>query len=505
MPLKLVSSLLLLQTFYRRVRPFQFQRSFQNDFTMSRRSTRIATQPKINAGVLRVKDEDIKITKLPSTPKKRKGSKTAASSPSPRKRSPKKTPPRTILYSDDVAKIAPDNLWQDLKVPPHELRPSNTLTTGQCFNWMVVYDDTKNMDTQSAWGTHNETEWLGPVQNFVLSIRETPSTTLYRILHGPDNVDIAAFLAEYFQLDTPLEPLYNSWSAGDERLSKIAPVIPGLRIIRQYPVECLFSFICSSNNNIPRIAKMLSSFRKTYGKKMISLPVRLMEDDLVSAEPLVEPMTIYSFPTLQQLKKATEQDLRDMGYGYRAKYIIQTRDLLDESGGEDFLFSLRPKDAEFVQDELIKFSGIGRKVADCVALFSLDQTEAVPVDVHVQHIASRDYDPTVLGQAKSLTPTIYKRVGDLFRDRFEYAGWAHSLLFVAELPSFRSVLPDDVVAEMDAVSIYSFILLYLYHVNSISDGNLFIHCIFSSQWKEAENARKAMEKEEKKTRSPAKK
>ena len=110
-----------------------------------------------------------------------------------------------------------------------------------------------------------------------------------------------------------------------------------------------------------------------------------------------------------------------------------------------------------------------------------------------------------MGQAKSLTPTLNKRVGDLFRDRFEYAGWAHSLLFVAELPSFRSVLPDDVVAEMDAVSIYSFILLYLYHVNSISDGNLFIHCIFSSQWKEAENARKAMEKEEKKTRSPAKK
>jgi N-glycosylase/DNA lyase len=74
------------------------------------------------------------------------------------------------------------------------------------------------------------------------------------------------------------------------------------------------------------------------------------------------------------------------------------------------------------------------------------------VDVHVQHIASRDYDPTVLGQAKSLTPTIYKRVGDLFRDRFEYAGWAHSLLFVAELPSFRNVLPVDVVEEMDAVS-----------------------------------------------------
>lgn len=107
-----------------------------------------------------------------------------------------------------------------------------------------------------------------------------------------------------------------------------------------------------------------------------------------------------------------------------------------------------------MQEELIKFSGIGRKVADCVALFSLDQNNAIPVDVHVQHIASRDYDPTVLDGAKSLTPTIYHKVAKLFQDRFEYnyAGWAHSLLFVAELKSFRDVLPVEMVADMDKVS-----------------------------------------------------
>ena len=140
-----------------------------------------------------------------------------------------------------------------------------------------------------------------------------------------------------------------------------------------------------------------------------------------------------------------------MGLGYRAKYIVGTRDLLQASGGEEYLLKLRSNnDCQAVQDELTKFSGIGRKVADCVALFSLDSDESIPVDVHVQHIASRDYDPTVLGQAKSLTPTIYKRVGDLFRSRFpRFAGWAHSLLFVAELPSFRSVLPLDMVKEMD--------------------------------------------------------
>ena len=162
-------------------------------------------------------------------------------------------------------------------------------------------------------------------------------------------------------------------------------------------------------------------------------------------------MSLYSFPTLADLANVTESELRSLGLGYRAKFIIETRNLLQEYGGSDYLMTLRStKDAAVVQDALIKFSGIGRKVADCIALFSLDQDDAIPVDVHVQHIANRDYDSSILGEAKSITPTIYKRVGDLFRTRFtDKPGWAHSLLFCAELPSFRNVLPMDVVKEMD--------------------------------------------------------
>lgn len=36
------------------------------------------------------------------------------------------------------------------------------------------------------------------------------------------------------------------------------------------------------------------------------------------------------------------------------------------------------------QEALVSLPGVGRKVADCVALFSLDQMGAVPVDVHVR-------------------------------------------------------------------------------------------------------------------------
>jgi N-glycosylase/DNA lyase len=140
--------------------------------------------------------------------------------------------------------------------------------------------------------------------------------------------------------------------------------------------------------------------------------------------------------------------------GYRAKYLMETIKTLTELGGEKYLQDLRNiNDPIAVQEKLIKFCGVGRKVADCIALFSLNCHDAVPVDVHVWNIARRDYGADALIQAsKSLTPTIYQQIGGLFRSRFPTrAGWAHSLLFVAELPSFRGVLPPDLVEEMDQV------------------------------------------------------
>ena len=101
-------------------------------------------------------------------------------------------------------------------------------------------------------------------------------------------------------------------------------------------------------------------------------------------------------------------------------------------------------------EALVTLSGVGPKVADCVALFSLDQTGCIPVDTHVWQIACRDYD-TTLREAKSLTPSVYARVGECFRSRFgTHAGWAHSLLFAAELPAFITLLPTKLQDEVAA-------------------------------------------------------
>jgi len=192
---------------------------------------------------------------------------------------------------------------------------------------------------------------------------------------------------------------------------------------------------------------MLDKLRQRYG-------TRITVEDAPSTVPALSESpskvsTFYSFPTAEALSAASEEDLRGLGLGYRAKFVRATAIALCSKGGEEFLMSLRSKPRKEVQTALLEFVGVGMKVADCVALFSLDKSDCIPVDTHVWNIACCYFDRTLVSH-KSLTPTVYEKVGDIFRSRYgvSHAGWAHSLLFAAELPSFRSKLPTGMQSEM---------------------------------------------------------
>ena len=117
--------------------------------------------------------------------------------------------------------------------------------------------------------------------------------------------------------------------------------------------------------------------------------------------------------------------------------------ILEEKGGLSWLESLKGAPHPHVKSELLCLPGIGPKAADCIALMCLDQTGSIPVDTHVWKIACRDYLPE-LSEAKSITPRIYNTVGDKFREVFgPFAGWAHTVLFAAELHDFRDRAPPS--------------------------------------------------------------
>ncbi|GIV17203.1 MAG: 8-oxoguanine DNA glycosylase [Armatimonadota bacterium] len=294
-------------------------------------------------------------------------------------------------------------MWRSLDVPPEELRCDVTLVCGQSFRWKPVAAN----------------EWRGVIGSYIVTLRQTADDVLYQSF---PNDEIAPLLRDYFRLHIPLAPLYRQWCEADVRFAKVAPAFPGLRVLRIDPVECLFSFLCSSANNIPRITRMIDSLCQRYGKRLAA----------------VDGVDYHRFPPVHTLAEAREEDLFALGFGYRARVVVQAARYLHERG-RDWLYRLRYAPYEEAHHALTTLPGVGHKIADCVCLFALDKPQAIPVDTHVWQIARRDYLPEL--QGRSLTEKVYWQVGDFFRARFgAYAGWAHNVLFAAELPAFRTRL-----------------------------------------------------------------
>jgi N-glycosylase/DNA lyase len=125
----------------------------------------------------------------------------------------------------------------------------------------------------------------------------------------------------------------------------------------------------------------------------------------------------------------------------RAKYITGTVNALQAKpgGGNEWLLSLRKVELQEAVAALCTLPGVGPKVAACIALFSLDQHSAIPVDTHVWQIATNYLLPDLAGA--KLTPKLHGRVAEAFVSKYgEYAGWAQTLLFIAELPAQKTLL-----------------------------------------------------------------
>ncbi|KAF6211869.1 hypothetical protein GE061_012385 [Apolygus lucorum] len=287
------------------------------------------------------------------------------------------------------------------------------LEGGQCFRW------TKQ----------SENKWIGVASKilWVITQREDHIEYLARSNKKITRSTCQEFLKKYLRLDEDLESLYEKWSTADEHFANLAVESPGLRMLSQEPVENIFSFICSSNNNIKRISSMVEKMCGLYGEKVF-------EDDKTS---------FHAFPSLERLAgEDVESALRVAGFGYRAKFIPKSAKRLIELGGEGWLNELSTLPYEEAKLGLMKLDGVGPKVADCILLMSLGHLSAVPVDTHVFQLAAKYYLPrsksNAQSQKKGLSPKLYAEIQSRFLDIFgTYAGWAQTVLFCAELKMFQ--------------------------------------------------------------------
>ncbi len=185
--------------------------------------------------------------------------------------------------------------------------------------------------------------------------------------------DFERIWKSYFDLDTDYVAIRNSIDPEDIYMTTSATLASGMRILKQDLWEMLITFIISQQNNIPRIKKCVEKLCENYGVKCIN-------------ENGVE---YYDFPTVEVLAKCTEEELRVLGLGYRAKYIYKTANMVVKK--EVDLEQLKQLPYEMAQKELLKFCGVGIKVAECVCLYALHHIDAFPIDTHIQDMLKEHY------------------------------------------------------------------------------------------------------------------
>ena len=196
--------------------------------------------------------------------------------------------------------------------------------------------------------------------------------------------------------------------------------------MRQAPWECLAGFICSAWNNIPKIQGSTGWLCRRWGEALAL--------DLDGQE-----VVLHTFPTAARLASATEAELREAALGFRAPNLLKAARMVAE-GGLDFV-GLRRAPYEEALRALRSVPGVGRKVADCILLFSLDKTEAFPVDVWVWRVMRELYgrhlrevlpdEPAAGGAGPSARA--YRAIQSLAWHRWgKCAGYAQQYLFTAK-------------------------------------------------------------------------
>ena len=170
-----------------------------------------------------------------------------------------------------------------------------------------------------------------------------------------------SFWHDYFDMDRDYAAVMAAVPEDDMFLREAAAFAGGLRILRQDPWETLIGFIISQG-----CVEALSS---RFGSR-------------IDGET-------FAFPTPGQLAQADIEDLRACALGYRAPYIQQTARMV--ASGLIDLDALKAIDDADLQVELMRFPGVGVKVADCVMLFGYSRTSAFPRDVWINRVLDRYY------------------------------------------------------------------------------------------------------------------
>ncbi|ACL15925.1 DNA-3-methyladenine glycosylase family protein [Methanosphaerula palustris] len=264
---------------------------------------------------------------------------------------------------------------------------SLTLGCGQAFRWE---------QDEAGW-------WEGVVGDEVIRVRQEDRSLTFT---GTSEER----LIEYFALDMDLAHVLETIDR-DPFIHAAIEECAGLRILRQPSWECLLSYLCATNTNIPMVKKR----------------VRLLAESLGERIPGTDQ---FAFPVPSVFNETCAEPLDHCRLGYRKGYLATTACQLAAEGGWEGRVRAQP--FEEARQVLTRLPGIGPKAADCVLLFGFSRYEAFPVDVWIRRIMQQFYPETAA--EGSFTPKEYERIRRFAWEYFgEYAGYAQEYLYGARM------------------------------------------------------------------------
>ena len=225
---------------------------------------------------------------------------------------------------------------------------------GQCFRWNKMQDGS----------------YTGIFGKNVINVQKQENNVIFK---GNTEGDIKQVCDEYFDLNRDYESIMKELSKVDDNLKISIQHGKGIRILSQDLWETIISFIISANNNIPRIKGIIERLSKAYGQKIVW-----------------EDREYYTFPLPNELKDVKVEEFRALGLGFRDVRLYETtKMILDKEVDLNEIHKMTTKNA---REELLKLSGVGPKVADCILLFStLKRFDVFPIDVWVRRVMNDLY------------------------------------------------------------------------------------------------------------------
>ena len=218
---------------------------------------------------------------------------------------------------------------------------------------------------------------------------------------------------DFFRKNDNMQEIIKSISK-DKTVKKAVKEYEGLRLFRQDPFQCLISFIISSNSNIQKIKNSLEKITKKFGKKV-----------------KIQNKEFFLFPEPEKLARATIDEIKSCGVGYRAPFIKEAAKMVILKK-IDFEY-LKKCDYHEAKKNICLVPGIGNKVADCIMLFSLNKLESFPLDTWMIKILEKYYSKEFKIETKTITQKQYELLHEKIVNYFgPYCGYAQQYLFKME-------------------------------------------------------------------------